>query len=331
MFRTNDVDFRADLRDWTIAQLKSYGVRYKDKDDLTTLLVKYYTFLNKYIVPQKRMVLFSKELIRKIFGLPLAVQGSLKKLIQWINMGVNINCFQGRGLYGAGSRDYQNLLYDVVHLHLSANENDILPIIKKDGFAKPGEYILIACFTKEHAFFIDVIPHPEPFIPGKRLTTEWISKEIAKIIVHNWPELVEHKKIKGISSLCDKDGNRISLTDGEIATLTASHINTFTEIDDSLYMLGEGTTASGISTRALRYADKTIHEAILIQKHYEENREQLCTEVMSIINKCNMHSPTKLDFHFQYIDDLGHFAVVERCSNIVYDYKKGTLLFSTKE
>lgn len=330
MIQAKAADFRADLRDWTIAQLKSYGVRYKDKDDLTTLLVKYYTFLNKYIVPQKRMVLFSKELIRKVFGLPLTVQNSLKKLIQWINMGVNINCFQGRGLYGAGSRDYQNLLYDVVHLHLSASENDILPIIKKNGFAKPVEYILIACFTKEHAFFIDVIPHPEPFIPGKRLTTEWISKEIAKIIVHNWPVLVEDRKIKGVS-LCDGDGNPISLTDDAIALLTASHVNTLMEIDGSVYMLGEGTTASGISTRALRYADKTIHEAILIQKHYEKNREQLCTDIMSIINKCNMHSPVQLDFHFQYIDDLGHFAVVERCSNIVYDYKKGTLLFSTPE
>lgn len=331
MVQTKDVDFRADLRDWTIAQLKSYGVRYKDKDDLTTLLVKYYTFLNKYIVPQKRMVLFSKELIRKVFGLPLAVQGSLKKLIQWINMGVNINCFQGRGLYGAGSRDYQNLLYDVVHLHLSASENDILPIIKKDGFAKPGEYILIACFTKEHAFFIDVIPHPEPFIPGKRLTTEWISKEIARIIVRNWPELVEHKKIKGICSLCDKDGTRISLTDGEIATLTASHINTFTEIDDSLYMLGEGTTTSGTSTRALRYADKTIHEAILIQKHFEENRKQLCADIMGIIDEHNIPHLSQFDFHFQYIEELERFTIVERCSNIVYDYKNKTLLFSLPE
>lgn len=327
MLQTNNVDFKADLREWAINQLKRHHVRHKNKDDLTTLLVKYYTYLNKYIVPQKRATVFSKELIQKMSSFPTSAQSALRKLAQWSSAGVDINCFQGRGLYGAGSRDYQNLLYDVVHLHLSAGENDVLPIIKKDGFAKPGEYILIACFSKEYAFFIDVIPHPAPFIPGKSISTEWTSKEIAKIIVHNWPELVAQKKLNGMS-LCDKNGTRISLTDNDIAALTANHIMTFIDVDDSLYMLGEGITSSGIGSRSLRYADRTIHEAISIQKHFQDNKEQLCNEILDLIKTHHMKLPSQFDFHFQYIEELNSFAIVERCTGITYDYSNSSLLFS---
>lgn len=39
-----NVDFRQDLRMWAVNELKRYGVRYKEKDNLQMLLVKLYTF-----------------------------------------------------------------------------------------------------------------------------------------------------------------------------------------------------------------------------------------------------------------------------------------------
>lgn len=46
-----NVDFRQDLRMWAVNELGKYGVRYKEKDNLQMLLVKLYTFLEKYIAP----------------------------------------------------------------------------------------------------------------------------------------------------------------------------------------------------------------------------------------------------------------------------------------
>ena len=54
-----NVDFRQDLRMWAVNELKRYGVRYKEKDNLQMLLVKLNTFFEKYIAPYKITVQLS--------------------------------------------------------------------------------------------------------------------------------------------------------------------------------------------------------------------------------------------------------------------------------
>ena len=93
-----NVDFRQDLRMWAVNELKKNGVRYKEKDNLQMLLVKLYTFLEKYIAPYKRTVQLSNELEEKLPDLPEDVRDALGKMAQWVCEGVNINYFQGRGL-----------------------------------------------------------------------------------------------------------------------------------------------------------------------------------------------------------------------------------------
>lgn len=127
------VNFGKYLRENTVATLERYKVHYKDKDDLNTLLIRLYTFWEKYILPRKRVVLISEELAAQLGSFPESVTVAVDKMREWIENGVDINCFQGRGLYGKGNRDYQNMLYGIVHLHLSANKDDLVPIIKKMG------------------------------------------------------------------------------------------------------------------------------------------------------------------------------------------------------
>lgn len=64
------MDFQADLRRFALEQLEHYGVKYRKKDDLTTLLIKLYTFFEKYIVPREREVLMARELEEKLPRLP---------------------------------------------------------------------------------------------------------------------------------------------------------------------------------------------------------------------------------------------------------------------
>ena len=100
-----NVDFRQDLRMGAVNELRKNGVRYKEKDNLQMLLVKLYTFLEKYIAPYKRTVQLSNELEEKLPDLPEDVRDALGKMAQWVCEGVKINYFPGRGLYGGGSRD----------------------------------------------------------------------------------------------------------------------------------------------------------------------------------------------------------------------------------
>ena len=140
-----------DLRDIAINLLNSAGVYYKEKDDANRLLIRYYTFCEKYVFPKKRSVYLSKELQSKIGSFPKHVYDPMIKIQQWVETGEDINCFQSKGLYGKGSRDYQNALYGVIHLHLSASKDDAKPVIQSDGFSKRSEYLLFAKFRDDAA------------------------------------------------------------------------------------------------------------------------------------------------------------------------------------
>lgn len=194
------IDFQNDLKETTLQFLN------KKKDDLPHLLIKLYTFLNKYIAPQVRRVSYSKELISKVSTLPEATQQALSKMEQWVSIGVDVNAFQSRGLYGEGSRDYQNAFYEMVHLHLSAKKDDVTPVLVKGRFAKPSDYLLFAIFKQGEAFFVDVVQHPQALSKKNPRVITWTTSDLLKILEKNWPSLVEPMRIPGLSGSNSKKG-----------------------------------------------------------------------------------------------------------------------------
>ena len=312
------VDFLSDMECETRALLEQYRVKYKSKDDLHTLLVKLYTFLEKYIAPQKRGVFLSRELIEKIPTLRKKEQIALEKLQEWTENGEDINGFQSRGLHGNGSRDYQNMLYGVVHLHLTATSDDEVPAIKKDGMAKPGEYILIAKFTPNCAYYIDVIKHPE------KKDTEWTSKSTLVILANNWPQLIEGQKLTGMT-LCLADGTEIQQNDIMIHQLTTNHINTAIKIGDDLYIPYCPISSSGHSGQAVMKADKTIKEVRILQNHYQNNKDSIETEKAQLLRSNNKHIPAQSDVHLEYFPELKEFCVFDRASKVAWAYRSKQL------
>lgn len=320
-----NVDFRQDLRMWAVNELKKNGVRYKEKDNLQMLLVKLYTFLEKYIAPYKRTVQLSNELEEKLPDLPEDVRDALGKMAQWVCEGVNINYFQGRGLYGGGSRDYQNMLYGIVHLHLSAKKEDASPAVGKDGFAKPGRYVLFACFRGNKAFFIDVAEPPKAFIDGGDIPTQWTSANLLQIMVRNWSELTDNRKIFA-DALCDANGNEIKLDDKAIAQLTANHINIAIGVNGVQYVPGNGITRNGTSVNALMRANRTIREADAAQKAYENYHDLLYRRAVKLLTALQKPCPKTFLFHFDYVSQLNGFAIVERNSSVIFDYRNARLI-----
>lgn len=311
---------------YAIKTLDHYRVKYKDKDDLMTLLVKLYTFWEKYITPQPRTVMESKELMQSLSGFPSSVQTALEKMKEWISVGTDINAFQSRGLRGFGSRDYQNAVYGTVHLHLSARQEDKLPVVKKNGFAKPGRYILNAYFTSTQAYFINIIEHPDG---DKSDAPIWLSRTILEIIINNWPELSDKYKIKN-AALCDAQGNKIVLSDRERAELTTNHINTFIEYEGNLYVPSLGITGSGDSTAAALKANRLINLAALVQLRYEDQRSDFECIFQRLLERHNREIPSKFDIHFEYVDSLQRFVVLDRSSGAAWDCTKGGILLFSK-
>ena len=132
------IDFKNDLRIYAIRTLKHYGVKYKDKDDLITLLVKMHTFWEKYITPQPRTVMESKELTKSLANFPNSVQIAVEKMKEWISAGIDINAFQSRGLRGSGSRDYQNAVTGLCTCTCLLNKRMCCLLLKRTALQNRG-------------------------------------------------------------------------------------------------------------------------------------------------------------------------------------------------
>lgn len=316
-------DFKLDLRDTAISWLRKYGVKYKEKDDTMAMLVKYYTFRNKYVDPKRRKVFPSIELYQKVWTLPPRVQEAFFKLVEWLYAGEDINCFQGRGLYGSGSRDYQNTLYGIIHLHLSAHKEDSCPVVKKDGFAARGEYLLFAIFGDEYALLLDIISHPDSLIAGKSGGTEWTSANLIKTIENNWPNILEKTKLP-IDLQLNGSGNTMHLSDEEIAQLTANHISFIVEGEKGFYIPQLGITSSGDSVLAVRAAQYDCNYAKRCQIYYDAHKEEIHHMFCELLLHRNKPVPTNWDIHFDYIDDLNRSVIHDRHTGAGFDLSTGT-------
>lgn len=288
---------------------------------MRTLLIKLYTFLEKYVTPVERTVNYSEEIKQKQNKLPIEVQEAVCKMAEWVHDGIDINCFQSRGLRGKGSRDYQNMMYGIIHLHLSAKKDDTRPVVKKDGFAKAGKYLLYASFTEDQAYFIDVREHPKNDDSGK---VEWTSRSLLEIIVHNWPDLRKMNIFKG-AVLCDSNGNQISIDDNMIAQLAANHINMMIPVEGGLYIPSFGYMNSGDSASVAMKADRIINEAVQAQITYERNPDKIQSEFKRMLEKCGRGIPDEYDLHYEYVEDLDQFVVMDRRSNAACDCENNRL------
>ena len=318
------IDFQNDLKETTLQLLNLHGVRYKKKDDLPHLLIKLYTFLNKYIAPQVRRVSYSKELISKVSTLPEATQQALSKMEQWVSIGVDVNAFQSRGLYGEGSRDYQNAFYEMVHLHLSAKKDDVTPVLVKGRFAKPSDYLLFAIFKQGEAFFVDVVQHPQALSKKNPRVITWTTSDLLKILEKNWPSLVEPMRIPGLSGSNSK-GEGIKLTDEDVAELTVNGVSTFIEGNHGIYMPKMGIASSGDNTMAVISAQKEIRNAFISQEHFTKHEDEIRTIFVTQLSAANIAIPQEFDFHYDYIPELKNHFIVDRNTGAAFDVFSGDL------
>lgn len=320
------INYKNDLREIALNLLNTAGVYYKKKDDTHRLLIRYYTFCEKYVFPKKRVVYVSKELLSKTGTLPMNIRAALIKMHQWVETGEDINCFQSKGLYGKGSRDYQNALYGVIHLHLSASKDDIKPVIQSDGFSKRSKYLLFAKFKNDAAYFIDVLYHPEDLTPNNQAGIEWTSSATLLILEKNWPELIENTKIPG-ATLIVGDGKPYAQTDSDIAALTVSGVTTFIQGKDGLYLPNLGVASSGDSTMAVQRALNLWNKCASYKLWYDEHYIEVQQDFEKMLRSLNQKIPDIFDVHIDLLEDLNILVIRDRITGAACDPEKGTLYY----
>lgn len=321
-------DFESDMRKLAISELEKKRIKYKESDDVFELFLRFYTFLDRYIIPQKRKVYLSKELQNGLGTKPEGIQEAVKKLAEWAESGVDINCFQGRGLYGSGARDYQNSLYGIVHLHLSARSTDKCPVIKKNGFAKPSDHLLYAKFTDEAAYFIDVVKHPEAIRNGGPIVTDWTSKRQFEILVSNWPDLEKHGMIAGMEP-CDPEGNPIDIDDKTIAELVRNGITFPISIGKNTYFPTPGIVSSGDSCMAVLRANRICNQYKLAQKRFDESADEICQKLslICVMSGAKIYFP--FSFRLTFFQGYNCPVIFEEKNGFIWNYQSNKW-YSTK-
>ena len=320
------INYENDLREIAMNLLNSAGVYYKNKDDTNRLLIRYYTFCEKYVFPKKRTVYVSEELQSKIGTLPMDIRAALIKMQHGVETGEDINCFQSKGLYGKGSRDYQNALYGVIHLHLSASKDDDKPVIQSDRFSKRSEYLLFAKFKNDAAYFIDVLHHPEVLTPNNQAGIEWTSSAILLILENNWPELIENTKIPGATMIVGA-GKPYNQTDLDIAALTANGITTFIQGKDGLYLPNLGVASSGDSTMAVKRATNLWNKCASYKLWYDEHYIEVWQDFERMLTSLKKEIPDSFDIHIDLLEDLNLLVFRDRITGSAYDPERGTLYY----
>ena len=319
------INFLDDLRTNIIKRLDQYGVSYRETMDLERLSIQLFTFLHRYIHPHRRQVFVSQELLAGMPQLPERIQQAVEKMKIWISEGVDINCFQSRGLYSGKSRDFQGILYGVVHLHLSAKKDDQHPVTKEGRFAKPSDHVLFVYFTKECAYFLMVVNHPDN---NNDDFVQWIRKKQYEIILNNWPSLLEKRALKGFK-LCDDQGKIIDLSDEERAVLIKNCVNVPICIGDLMFLPERGIAGSGDDALAVHESIKLYNLAVRAQMEYKKRERKLQNAFVMNLDEDQRRDPVAFDIHFVYSEEVKKYVVMDMFSGSIWDFQKDIILKSS--
>lgn len=192
----------------------------------------YHKAMKKLISRYPRRIYYSKEFI-----CPRECKAALGRLTEVIENGGDLVPYMSKQVIDPSIND--GLLNDwgIYHFHLNLEKDTATRFIKR------SDWLLLAFFNDEGAYFLNIYPHKKPFL--------WTHMKLVKILQNNWPDLIEKNRLKGVVGLSEK------LDDESYAKLRKANALTFVELgENEVYgLIGGGYATDGSSIDAVRTAD----------------------------------------------------------------------------
>lgn len=282
------MDLMKDLKEIFI---KQFG--YTNTEDIHKLACRYLNTLSKKIKPTPRDVFISEELRYKNITEGIKHGKNAKEINDSFDIiktkfeeGSDVNPYLSKHIFNSDYGDGLLNSWGIYHLHLCNS-----PDKKTPHLYRRSDRVLFCRIVGTDVYFIDVLPHPS----GKG----FLGHDLLKIIVNNWPEILERFKIQGI------EGTKY--TDDENWLLRQKGINTPITIDGNTYLPigGGGISAKGTNLMhsvAVKSLIKTIRE---VEKQIINNKVSIREE----ISKTVPDLPDNLDFHL-FLEEYG-FVIKE--------------------
>lgn len=163
------MNVKNDIFDAILDFLKTYNIDYErnvmnfsvqsdTNDKFGDIIIALQNFLGKLVIPQKRKVLYSKELLKKIAEKQLD-KDIIKKIKMFKNKfknGKEINSNLSRSIWDSQRLDYLFNIWNIKHLHLSES----VPFCDEAMVSNRAQQLLFFIENKEKVCFLDVKDHP---------------------------------------------------------------------------------------------------------------------------------------------------------------------------
>ena len=196
--------------------------------DTSRALKGYLVSLRKTIVPRKRKVYISRELLQKSSSAVfVAWKQRFNELKTWFENGSDLRPYLSKHYRQSIFQDRLLNCWKMHHIHFYPNK-------------KTGDMLLFAMVFDDAAYFIDVLPH--------RKRAVFSTYNLLNIVYDNWKELLAPYEVKRATTVFNP-----ILTDEDIDEARKAGLTTFIKIRDKVYLLDSqaancDSAADGIMT-----------------------------------------------------------------------------------
>ena len=262
---TIELDLQADLNQRAYDVLTSNHVKNVTLDQA---LYQYCEMQLRLLESKPRKVLVSKELV-----IPDDARAGYEYFKSVVERGDPLLPFMSRSIVDAAPIDKMFYDWGFFHFHLSPEVSN-----KDPRFMERSGHLLIAYVDLAHddtMYFLQIRPH---------ITSVWTEQELVRILVDNWPDTMENRRINGIVSLTE------NVTDEDYKKLRKANVNTMVDLHDGRVYMGAnlGLNAAGTSVRAMLLYNRYCNHV----RAFQEAMGGIVDAIGATINK-KLYEPEK--------------------------------------
>ena len=224
-----------------------YDLKYTENvSKLACPVTRWLDFRLRYVSPKPRKLVYSNKFPDALSGLDPDIRAGWDILAKKIEIGEDINPYQGKGLIRNNDTSDENptqrtdLLWaswGVLHFHLTSE-----PILPNEHFSKRSSYQAFCAFDEDAVAVIDIRAHPRG--------SGYSDPDFLHIIAESWPYAMDHAELKGIMP------GELQTAD-EIHRLRKVGVNTVINIKGKSYMNpAAGLTSAGTALNQQMYLIK---------------------------------------------------------------------------
>jgi len=270
------LDFRADFRQLVEQILTENAIAVDPAEPYGEVIYRYYANTRRRLSVQRYVVVEAME-----FACPPQLKPGYAELKSELEQGIDITARLSRKTRKATYEDQLLNDWSVIHFHLG---------LRNAQGKVPGTEIVLFAFVRG-----DVV-HCIGFFDHE----SWSKIEVLEILQRNWPQAVEHARVKG-------NVTGYEVTDEGRAKLRAAGAQILNIVNGAVFApVGGGYSVAGTSLQAHKQADRAI---LLVDEHEKRVRENIAA-IVRAFETAGRTVGTPPTFHLGFHAD-GHAIATE--------------------